>query len=142
MRRIRATGTATQTQMCCEGIPVREHDQSGAESGGGDALPSEWRPLLRSDRLLGLPLAPELTKERLHSVALLQRGVFDIELGIVPIAARLVLSTVELADNRLDLVYGELAVILRLVALHPLNLGSAAAVEAMHDSLTIDLPAI
>jgi hypothetical protein len=38
--------------MCCEGRAVREHDQSGAESGGGDALSSEWSPLSRSDRLL------------------------------------------------------------------------------------------
>jgi hypothetical protein len=87
-----------------------------------------------------ISVAPELTKQRLPSVKLLQRGVVDVELGIVLIAARLVLSTVELADNRLDVVYRELAVILRFVALHEINLGSAAAIEAKHDSRTIDLP--
>jgi hypothetical protein len=48
---------------------------------------------------------------------------------------------VELADNRLDVVYRELAVILRFVAIHQINLVLAAAIEAKHDSRTIDLPA-
>ena len=52
-----ATCTAAQTHMHSRRIPSQEYDRNGAESGGGDALPSEWRPLLRSDRLLGSPCA-------------------------------------------------------------------------------------
>ena len=55
MRRMGATCTAAQTHMHSRRIPSQEYDRNGAESGGGDALPSEWRPLLRSDRLLGSP---------------------------------------------------------------------------------------
>ena len=57
MRRMGATCTAAQTHMHSRRIPSQEYDRNGAESGGGDALPSEWRPLLRSDRLLGSPCA-------------------------------------------------------------------------------------
>ena len=39
-----ATCTAAQTHMHSQRIPSQEYDQNGAESGGGDALPSEWRP--------------------------------------------------------------------------------------------------
>ena len=38
-----ATCTAAQTHMHPQRIPSQEYDQNGAESGGGDALPSEWR---------------------------------------------------------------------------------------------------
>ena len=38
-----ATCTAAQTHMHSQRIPSQEYDQNGAESGGGDALPSEWR---------------------------------------------------------------------------------------------------
>ena len=55
MRRMGATCTDAQTHMHSRRIPSHEYDRNGAESGGGDALPSEWRPLLRSDRLLGSP---------------------------------------------------------------------------------------
>ena len=55
MRRMGATCTAAQTHMHSQRIPSQEFDRSGAESGGVDALPSEWRPWLRSDRLLGSP---------------------------------------------------------------------------------------
>ena len=44
MRRMGATCTAAQTHMHSRRIPSQEYDQNGAESGGGDALPSEWRP--------------------------------------------------------------------------------------------------
>ena len=57
MRRMGATCTAAQTHMHSRRIPSQEYDRNGAESGGAVALPSEWRPLLRSDRLLGLPAA-------------------------------------------------------------------------------------
>ena len=57
MRRMGATCTAAQTRMRCERIVARNYDRNGAESGGAVAFPSEWRPLLRSDRLLGLPAA-------------------------------------------------------------------------------------
>ena len=50
-----ATCTDAQTHMHSRRIPSHEYDRNGAESGGGDALPSEWRPWLRSDRLLGSP---------------------------------------------------------------------------------------
>ena len=43
MRRMGATCTAAQTHMHSQRIPSQEYDQNGAESGGGDALPSEWR---------------------------------------------------------------------------------------------------
>ena len=43
MRRMGATCTAAQTHMHPQRIPSQEYDQNGAESGGGDALPSEWR---------------------------------------------------------------------------------------------------
>ena len=52
-----ATCTAAQTHMHAQRISSQEHDRNGAKSGGVDALPSEWRPLLRSDRLLGSPCA-------------------------------------------------------------------------------------
>ena len=52
-----ATCTDAQTHMHSQRIPSQEYDRNGAESGGSDALPSEWRPLLQSDRLLGLPAA-------------------------------------------------------------------------------------
>ena len=52
-----ATCTAALTHMHSQRISSQEYDQNGAESGGGDALPSEWRPLLRSDRLAGSPCA-------------------------------------------------------------------------------------
>ena len=57
MRRMGATCIAAQTRMRCERIVARNYDRNGAESGGAVAFPSEWRPLLRSDRLLGLPAA-------------------------------------------------------------------------------------
>ena len=57
MRRMGATCTAAQTHMHSRRIPSQEYDRNGAESGGAVAFPSEWRPLLRSDRLLGLPAA-------------------------------------------------------------------------------------
>ena len=57
MRRMGATCTAAQTHKHSRRIPSPEYDQNGAKSGGGDALPSERRPLLRSDRLLGSPCA-------------------------------------------------------------------------------------
>jgi len=57
MRRMGATCTAAQTHMHSQRIVARKYDRNGAESGGAVALPSEWRPLLRSDRLLGLPAA-------------------------------------------------------------------------------------
>ena len=57
MRRMGATCIAAQTRMRCKRIVARNYDRNGAESGGAVALPSEWRPLLRSDRLLGLPAA-------------------------------------------------------------------------------------
>jgi hypothetical protein len=44
MRRTGATCTAAHTHMPPQRIPSQEYDQNGAESGGGDALPSEWRP--------------------------------------------------------------------------------------------------
>ena len=44
MRRMGATCTAAQTHMHSRRIVYQEYDQNGAESGGGDALPSEWRP--------------------------------------------------------------------------------------------------
>ncbi len=43
MRRRGATCTAAQTHMHSQRISSQEYDQNGAESGGGDALPSEWR---------------------------------------------------------------------------------------------------
>jgi hypothetical protein len=52
-----ATCADAQTHMHSRRIPSQEYDRNGAESGGAVALPSEWRPLLRSDRLLGLPAA-------------------------------------------------------------------------------------
>ena len=52
-----ATCTDAQTHMHSRRIPSQEYDRNGAESGGAVAFPSEWRPLLRSDRLLGLPAA-------------------------------------------------------------------------------------
>jgi hypothetical protein len=57
MRRIGETCTAAQTRMRCERIAARKYDRNGAESGSDVAFSSEWRPLLRSDRLLGLPAA-------------------------------------------------------------------------------------
>jgi hypothetical protein len=57
MRRMGATCTDAQTRMRCECIVARNYDRNGAESGGAVAFPSERRPLLRSDRLLGLPAA-------------------------------------------------------------------------------------
>jgi hypothetical protein len=57
MRRMGATCTDAQTHMHSRRIPSQEYDRNGAESGGAVAFPSEWRPLLRSDRLLGLPAA-------------------------------------------------------------------------------------
>jgi hypothetical protein len=57
MRRIGETCTAAQTRMRCERIVARKYDRNGAESGSAVAFPSEWRPLLRSDQLLGLPAA-------------------------------------------------------------------------------------
>ena len=57
MRRMGATCTAAQTHMHSRRISSQEYDRNGAESGGAVAFPSEWRPLLRSDRLLGLPAA-------------------------------------------------------------------------------------
>jgi hypothetical protein len=48
---------AAQTRMRCERIVARKCVRNGAESGGAVASPSAWRPLLRSDRLLGLPAA-------------------------------------------------------------------------------------
>jgi hypothetical protein len=57
MRMIGATCIAAQTRMRCERIFARKYDRNGAESGGAVAFQSEWRPLLRSDRLLGLPAA-------------------------------------------------------------------------------------
>ena len=57
MRRIAATCTAAQTRMRCERIVARKYDRNGAESCGAVAFPSEMRPWLRSDRLLGLPAA-------------------------------------------------------------------------------------
>jgi hypothetical protein len=50
-----ATCTAAQTHMHPQRRPSQEFDRNGAKSGGVDALPSEWRPWLRSDRLLGSP---------------------------------------------------------------------------------------
>ena len=55
MRRIGETCTAAQTRIHCNDIVTEEYDQNGATSGGAVAFPSEWRPLLRSDRLLGSP---------------------------------------------------------------------------------------
>jgi hypothetical protein len=52
-----ATCADAQTHMHSRRIPSQEYDRNGAESGGAVAFPSEWRPLLRSDRLLGLPVA-------------------------------------------------------------------------------------
>jgi hypothetical protein len=52
-----ATCTAAQTHMHSQLTPSQEFDRNGAKSGGVDALPLEWRPLLRSDRLLGPPCA-------------------------------------------------------------------------------------
>jgi hypothetical protein len=52
-----ATCTDAQAHMHSRRIPSQEYDRNGAESGGVVAFPSEWRPLLRSDRLLGLPAA-------------------------------------------------------------------------------------
>ena len=52
-----ATCTAAQTHMHPQRILSQEYDQNGADSGGNDALASEWRPLLRSDRLPGSPFA-------------------------------------------------------------------------------------
>jgi hypothetical protein len=57
MRRMGATCADAQTHMHSRRIPSQEYDRNGAESGGAVAFPSEWRPLLRSDRLLGLPAA-------------------------------------------------------------------------------------
>ena len=57
MRRMGATCADAQTHMHSRCIPSQEYDQNGAESGGGDALASEWCPLLRSDRLPGSPFA-------------------------------------------------------------------------------------
>ena len=88
-----------------------------------------------------ISVAPELTKERLHAVALLQRGVLDVELAVELIAAIFVLPSVELTDHRLHIVYRELAVILRFVAINPVYLPSAAAIEAILYCLTIALPA-
>jgi hypothetical protein len=56
-RRVGATCTAAQTYMHSQRIVARKYDRNGAESGGAVAFPSEWRPLFRSDRLLGLPAA-------------------------------------------------------------------------------------
>jgi hypothetical protein len=44
MRRMGATCADAQTHMHPQRITSQEYDQNGAESGGGDALPSEWRP--------------------------------------------------------------------------------------------------
>ncbi len=57
MRRMGATCIAAQTRMRCERIVARNYDRNSAESGGAVAFPSERRPLLRSDQLLGLPAA-------------------------------------------------------------------------------------
>jgi hypothetical protein len=57
MRRIGETCTAEQTLMRYKDVATQEYDRMAAESGGAVAFPSEWRPLLRSDRLLGLPPA-------------------------------------------------------------------------------------